>query len=201
MRAWIGKAKNEQSRYHRLLLRDYVLFLANTGMRVGEANNLQVKDVIEFTDDLGRKNYMCKVRGKTGERFVVARTVSERYIERNLKRNKEYENKRPARFTNQSAPRKNVVEGDWFFKMYDGNQVITLIDQFKAMLADIGLQTNRYGEAFTLYSLRHFYAVRALHRGIPIFDIARNMGASVQIIQEYYGSSATSLTVATSLGN
>ena len=51
-----------------------------------------------------------------------------------------------------------------------------------------------------MYSLRHFYAVQALRKGIGVFDIARNMGTSVQIIQSYYGKTATPMSMATTLG-
>ena len=42
-----------------------------------------------------------------------------------------------------------------------------------------------------MYSLRHFYAVNALRNGIGVFEVARNMGTSVQMIQEYYGRQAS----------
>lgn len=57
----------------RELLRDYVLILANSGIRVGEANNLRESDLVKFTDGLGRQNYRFVVNGKTGEREVVRR--------------------------------------------------------------------------------------------------------------------------------
>lgn len=47
-------------------------------MRVGEANNLRERDLIKFTDDLGRENYRFIVNGKTGEHLncvEVAQTV------------------------------------------------------------------------------------------------------------------------------
>jgi integrase len=41
-----------------------------------------------------------------------------------------------------------------------------------------------------------------LRRGqVNVFDIARNMGTSVQIIEDYYGKDATSLALATRLGD
>jgi integrase len=43
-----------------------------------------------------------------------------------------------------------------------------------------------FGEKYTLYSLRHFYAVMALRNGFGVFEMARNMGTSVQLIQQYY---------------
>jgi hypothetical protein len=40
-----------------------------------------------------------------------------------------------------------------------------------------------------------------IRRGVPIFDIARNMGTSVQIIEKYYGEQANPLALATKLGS
>ena len=48
--------------------------------------------------------------------------------------------------------------------------------------------------------LRHFCAVHALRNGVGVFEVARNMGTSVQIIQEYSGKQATSVVFATRLG-
>ena len=42
------------------------------------------------------------------------------------------------------------------------------------------------------YSLRHCYAVNALRSGVGVFEVARNMGTSIQMIQEYYGKQAIS---------
>jgi hypothetical protein len=43
--------------------------------------------------------------------------------------------------------------------------------------------------------------VTALRNGIGVFEVARNMGTSVQIIQEYYGKQATSVVFATRQGD
>ena len=85
--------------------------------------------------------------------------------------------------------------------MPDGSEVITLIDQFSAALKQAGIQKNSFGEKYSIYSLRHFYAVNALRKGVGVFEVARNMGTSVQIIQEYYGKQATSVVFATRLGD
>lgn len=202
MRTWIRETDDEEYKYTRELLRDYVLILANSGMRVGEANNLKEADVEPFVDELGRKNYMLRVKGKTGTRIVVPRTSAVRYInrvfERNVRRRLEEEIK--ARTTRSP---KRIVDSkgqEWFFTMYDGSKVITLIDQFQKVLQSINLLENRYGERFTLYSLRHFYAVNRIRKGIPIYDIAANMGTSVQMIEQYYGRQATTLALAANLG-
>jgi integrase len=84
--------------------------------------------------------------------------------------------------------------------MRGGSRVITLIGQFDKALEMAGIVCNSHGDKFTLYSLRHFYAVLSLRWGIGVFDVARNMGTSVQVIQNYYGKHATLMKLATHLG-
>ena len=182
MRRSIYEVDADWRRYVRLMLRDYVLILSNSGMRVGELNNLQWGDIEEFTDGKQRKNYLLYVNGKTGRRAVVPRTNAVRYIQRMQERN----------------PDRKATE--YVFTMRDGGKVITLIDQFQNVLRQARILENRYGERYTLYSLRHFYAVMAIRKGLPIWDIAKNMGTSVKIIENYYGKQATSAELATSLG-
>ena len=101
----------------------------------------------------------------------------------------------------RTPKRKRTEDKDgWSFNMYDGNKIITLIDQFDAVLASVNMTANRYGEKYTLYSLRHFYAVMALRKNMSVYSIAANMGTSVQIIQQYYGKQATPYAMATVLG-
>ena len=48
----------------------------------------------------------------------------------------------------------------------------------------IGMTANRYDEKYSLYSLRHFYAVMALRKNMSVYSIAANMGTSVQVIRK-----------------
>ncbi len=180
---WQRDCPNETWLYARQLLADYVLVLANSGMRVGEANSLKIRDLETFKDDLDRRNYRFKVKGKTGERDVILRASAAKSVDRLL------------------ARRMGAGADDWLFAMRDGRRISTLIAQFDKALVLAGIIHNSYGEKFTLYSLRHFYAVSSLRRGIGVFDVARNMGTSVQIIQNYYGKHATPMKLATQLGN
>ena len=64
------KAENspkEHWRSHWELLLDYVLIMANTGLRVDEAANLQYRDISIVTDDQTKKRILeIEVRGKRG---------------------------------------------------------------------------------------------------------------------------------------
>ena len=193
-----SEKKVSDRQYNRVLLKNYVMILAHSGMRVGEANNLLDSDVIEFRDQKGRKNYMFNVKGKTGSRTVVPLANVVPYVDLIKGSNAIIE--LTGHFYAVRGKRKKHNKGAWFFRMADGNKIISLIDMFQELMRRIGKEKNREGQKFTLYSLRHQYAVRMIKKGVPIWDIAKNMGTSVQNIETYYGKSATSATLATSLG-
>jgi integrase len=123
------------------------------------------------------------VRGKTGERDVILRSVAAKRLDKYL--------------TNR---RSDDPKGFLFSKL-DGTKIISLIDQLDAALVETRIERNSFGEKYSVYSLRHFYAVNALRNGVGVFEVARNMGTSVQMIQQYYGKQATAAVFATRLGD
>lgn len=180
---WIKKCESPQHLPTRHLLRDYAMILGYSGMRVGEANNLKIRDVMRFTDKEGRINYRFVVRGKTGMRDIIPIASIAEYVEAVLKRKGE-------------KPDPDA----WFFTMPKGGKIISLADQFATLLEFGRVRKSADGENFTLYSLRHYYAVMALRKGIGVYNVARNMGTSVQMIEQYYGKQATPDSMATELG-
>jgi len=156
--------------------------LANSGIRVGEANNLRVRDVVPFKDNLGRTNVQLHVRGKTGARVVIPRVSAHRYLTRVL--------------TRHPDPHPDA----WLFCDHTGKPITTLIEPFNQVLHHAGIMKNSSGEKFTLYSLRHFYATQGIRAGWDVLLIAKNMGTSVAVIEAYYGKHATAVSMATSLG-
>lgn len=180
---WIQQCKNDTWRYSRILLKNYVQVLLNSGMRVGEANNLKRRDVAAFADEGGRLNYRFIVRGKTGEREVVLRSNAVKYIDLAL------------------AQSSNKNQDAWLFCMSDGQKIITLIDQFDKVLKLANITFDSKGYKFSLYSLRHTYAVDAIRRGISAYEIVRNMGTSMEMLQKYYARHALTSDTATRLGD
>lgn len=178
----IAAAKNERERASRQLLKDYVMLLGLSGMRIGEANKLFLRDVESISDSDGRPNVMLHVRGKTDARVVVPHIDAKCVVDDVAQRVE-----KPKRDTR-------------LLTMPHGGAIITLADQFNAFLEKAGLTHNSAGEKYTLYSLRHFYAVRAIQRDVDVYTVARNMGTSVQMIEQYYGKSATPQTRARKLG-
>jgi integrase len=179
---WISKARGPQQQYSRQLLHDYVLVLALSGMRTGAISKLKVRDVQPIKDDEGRENALLNVRHKTAPHVVVPHIDAKAIIDALL------------------ARRGDPDPDDWLFVMQDGTQIDNLRDQFDRVLEEYGLTHHADGSKYSLYSLRHFYAVRAITRGVDIYTIARNMGNSVKVIEEYYGKNATTTARATVLG-
>ncbi len=179
---WIERCTVPAHRETRILLRDYVKILSLSGMRVGEANNLKIRDVHQFTDKFDRINYRFLVDGKTRDRDVIPVASAFYHVERVLER------------------RRHADPNDYFFVMPNGNKIITLADQFDKVLKLAELTYSSDGSKFSLYSLRHFYAVRALTTENNVWEVAGNMGTSVQMIEQYYGKNATSKKMATQLG-
>jgi hypothetical protein len=80
--SWIDAGREGKSRDMRHLLRDYILILANTGMRHGtEAENLRWKHISLF-EDKGLKYLEMSVTGKTGRRDIICRAGTINYLKR-----------------------------------------------------------------------------------------------------------------------
>lgn len=57
------------------------------------------------------------------------------------------------------------------------------------------------GQRYSLYSLRHFYAIQLLKKNkVDIHTIAKNMGTRVEMLQDYYVKNLTTREMATQLG-
>jgi hypothetical protein len=80
--SWIDKGHEGKSRDMRHLLRDYVLILANTGIRHGtEDDNLRWKHITLF-EEKGDVFLEMSVRGKTGRRDIICRSGTNNYLKR-----------------------------------------------------------------------------------------------------------------------
>jgi integrase len=173
---WTRAARGTRNEHTSLVLRDFVLVLLFSGLRVGEANSLTWERIEPFTDSRGRKNLRLHVRGKTGKRSVIPRRSIVRVFKRLRAR---------AEAQGNAGPRDPV------FVMRDGTPATDMATPFRRLLERYGLDKNVEGERYCLYCLRHTYALRALRRRVDLFMLARNMGTSVQMIQQYYGSRVT----------
>ena len=167
MEGWIAASDNARVKRDRLLLRDYVLIMANSGMRKGEARYLRWRDVGSYTNQHGEW-VTLNVSGKTGERLVVCQPGTEYYFNRLRKR--EY----------------FIDPDDLVFCHKDGKPIANYIGYF-GMLKAAGLLLDARGQKRSVYSLRHTYATLRLENGANIYWLKQNMGTSVAMIERHYG--------------
>jgi integrase len=181
LKSFVDASRDGKSREMRMLMRDYVLVLANTGMREGtETANLKWKHVQTFEED-GQTYLAMHVQGKTGPREIICRSNALTYLNRIHERSADL-NKMTFDQLLKAKINKPV------FSLADGTVTKNLRQTFKAFLKFCGLlECPRTGKDRTLYSLRHTYATFALTRhGADIHALAKQMGTSVLMIERHY---------------
>ena len=163
------------------LLRDYILILANTGMRHGtEAENLCWKHISLF-EDKGLKYLEMSVTGKTGRRDIICRAGTINYLKRIQSRCPDIAD---MSFEQLIKSKLDVP----VFRLPDGTASANLRQTFKIFMKDTGLLTcPRTGQDRTLYSLRHTYATFSLlNDGMDVHTLAVQMGTSILMIERHY---------------
>lgn len=181
MPQWIKKGRTEKSTQMRELLRDYVLILANTGMRHGtEALRIKWKDLqlIKKKED----TYLqISVNGKTGPRELIAEHDAIDYFKRIQSRFAEL-----AAMDFEKLLKARLDE--YVFRLKNRRRTPSLNGTFAILMCDSGLAIEpTTGQNRTLYSLRHTYATKMLvHKKMDIHTLAKQMGTSVAMIEAHY---------------
>ena len=181
MPSWIKQGKAGKPTDMRHLMRDYVLIMANTGMRHGtEALNLRWKHVTLF-EEKDLQYLEMSVSGKTGRRDIICRSGTINYLKRIHASSKDI---RHIPFEDLLKQRIDLP----VFRLPDGTVSKNIHQTFRKFVTDTGLITcPRTGQNRTLYSLRHTYATFALlNDGMDIHALAIQMGTSIGMIERHY---------------
>lgn len=171
-RARSERHRGKRYQWHAEQLHDYVLFMANTGLRPDEANRLQFRDVeIVEDEETDETILLIQVRGKRGVGYCKSTANAVHPFERLLQRN---------------TPKPDDP-------VFPGNQMELL----NSILEEQHLKFDREGQPRTAYSLRHTYISMRLMEGADIYQIAKNCRTSVEMIEKFYASHiATSISAA-----
>ena len=155
--------KLERFKWHAEQLHDFVLIMANTGLRPDEVKLLEYRDVEVVDDeDTGETILEIEVRGKRGVGYCKSMPGAVRPYERMIKRN-------------EPEPTDRLFPNE-FKKMFNN------------LLADNNLKLDRNGKARTAYSLRHSYICFRLLEGADIYQVAKNCRTSVEMIEKHYAA-------------
>lgn len=153
-------------------LHDYVLFVANTGLRIGEARNVRFCDVeiVKEHDAKDRMREVLVIRNIKGKRgtgacrsFYGAVPAYRRFVARR-----------------KPKPNARTSQQPLFVEHHR--------EMFNTVLANAGLKFSNSNppRRRDLMSLRHTYICFRLGQGVPIYDVANNCRTSVQMIEQHY---------------
>ena len=175
---WQKSSYTDRTALMRTLCSYYIEFLVNTGIRHGtEALPLSWKHLQWHW--IGNKKYLrIWVSGKTGPRYLIAKTAVVKVLEQVMKWQK-------LSYSGLDA----VIEAKLdavIFRLPTGEQISNMENIFRNLMVRSNMRRDGGGQNRTLYSLRHTYATFALARGVDIHTLARQMGTSVGMIERHY---------------
>ena len=198
------KWKWESEQFH-----DYVLFVANTGLRPDEAARLEFRDVVIVDDDAtGERILEIEVRGKRGVGYCKSMPGAVRPFERLRDRTRSAPEELSATTRDRRgaseirraygmAPRRD--RGHSGISRGHGKRMVKpgptdrlfaprMRDLMNTVLGELDLKFDRDGQRRTAYSLRHTYICFRLMEGADIYQVAKNCRTSVEMIEKYYAS-------------
>ena len=178
---FIDDGRTARTRIIRELLAIYVPFMAATGMRPGtEAEYLEWRHIdVEIRDGQPILHFRLQ-RGKRGARNFVAHNSCWLLLERLRQLSPDL-----AGMTLEEVLKKKIPK--LLFRLSDGSVPDNWNKPFRQWLEDSKLLNCPVtGKERSLYSLRHYYATQRLLEGIPIHDLAEQMGTSVLMITKHY---------------
>jgi integrase len=144
-------------------LHDYVLFMANTGLRPDEAKRLEYRDVRVVKDEAtGETILEIEVRGKRGIGYCKSMPGAVLPLKRLRKRN-------------------DPTPTDRLFPNSQRQLLNTILEE-------LDLKVDRDANQRTAYSLRHTYVCFRLLEGADIYQVAKNCRTSVEMIEKHYAA-------------
>jgi integrase len=149
-------------------LHDYVVFMANTGLRPDEARHLEFRDVAVDEDSYHEPILGLNVRGKRGVGYGISMPSAVRVFDRLYERRRQAKGGEPAP-TDKLFPLNHRT-------------------LFNRILVELDLKTDRDGRPRSAYSLRHTYICFRLLNGADIYQLSKNCRTSVGMIEKYYAS-------------
>ena len=181
LRTFHKKTRDQQAAATRETLRNYVLFLANTGIRHGkEALHIEWRNIEWYTK--GDDRYLTvNVDGKTKKRRAVARDRVAEFLFRQSQLNP-----RLNYSTLDELLEAKSTEKVWTTRLGEPAKSHNLARNYETLLAQLDLKTGADGQPRTLYSWRQFYATQDLERGVSTHALSKQMGNSTTMLDKHY---------------
>ena len=148
--------------------------LAHSGLRPTEKEvyALQHADVDVVSNQENPHLVLTIGQSKTIPRTVVTLAEAKSFYEKKIK-SRAYESEAEFVFFPNFPDRKRAAD--------------VARRQFKWLLRRLELQHDKWGNGRVLYSLRHYYVQQRLASEVNIYQLASNIGSSVNTIERFYG--------------
>jgi integrase len=167
---------------HRTMLRAYILFMTNTGLRVGETRHLRWSDISQRENKLGKKVVLVRVLEKYSK-VKKSKTTFDNIVGRNTA------------FTALERWKKYLMDtgegwtpDKYIFCNPKGEVIGDFREGFNSVIREAGVEFDADGNKLVIYSLRHTYITFRLQYGknLSIHSLAKNCRTSVQMLETWY---------------
>jgi integrase len=169
------QANPKHKRSHKLLVH-FISWMCLTGMRVAEAKNLKISDCRKFKK--GDKEFLkVFVHGKSKSRELVAQNEAAVVLDKLIFFHKENANLHNWKYKQEM----------YLFSDQYGKRIGSFANSLNRALDEAGLLYDVFGEKRSGGTFRKYYITHALLVGnINYFELAKQTGNSVSIIEKYY---------------
>jgi integrase len=162
-------AKSNEQAHNRRMIREFCLILTNSGIRFGEARQLQWKDIDLYVEDNKKRakiNLPAHITKTRQARLAISRAG--------------------APFIRIKKMSKSTKYNDLVFTDINGDKLHKKVyyKEWKYMLENSDLKESNKNIVY--YCLRHTYATFQLYKGVDIYQLSKVMGTGVQFIQDHY---------------
>ena len=168
LHSWTNKKMDDKELLERELVKYFILLLANTGLRFGEARLLRWGNISIFSEDKVVKSKIKVELGKTGKRIVIGRRGD---LFQKIKKLSKYTDNKDFVFVDNKNGKQFPVKT--YYKYWD------------EIIENTSLKDKKPKPVY--YCLRHTYATFRLYADVPIDKLATNMGCGVAYIEKHYG--------------
>lgn len=194
-KSWYKKkdAKDEEDRYYRRLVHDFIVIMSNGGFRTQEARLLKWKDVKRIYRTDGEDYAEIEIRAENTK----------------VRKSRSFEMRRGDVFKRIKSYSKYTESDDFVFAVFEkkvdkktgrvvakkeGMDKTHLYDYFGALVKVVGEKYKFFDTEKTLYCLRHFWITIRILAGMNVYDIAKISGTSLTQIQKHYDAASSLVT-------
>jgi hypothetical protein len=165
------KRPNSMHKWQRQLIRSYILFMGNSGLRPNEARQLRWRDVEYFKGTDGRPDWCYTLP-------LLPRPEQE---------NASHWSMRKSISNGSNSNQHTLSPMIWSSVIGTAIPIENFGKTFKKILTETGLLKDRHGKARTIYSLRHPYAPSGFYTEVQTYNfLLKNMGTSPTQIYNHY---------------